>query len=74
MTNVRFFILFILFFRNKHTKERERDSHTHTHTHNVSLFYNNIRGVWYSCLNNSFQCLNTETHIFTTLSNSHIFP
>ena len=32
MTNVRFFILFILFFRNKHTKERERDSHTHTHT------------------------------------------
>ena len=36
MTNVRFFILFILFFRNKQTKERERDSHTHTH--NVSLF------------------------------------
>ena len=32
-----------------------------------------LGGVWYMCLNNNFQCLNTETHIFTTLFNPHVF-
>lgn len=30
--------------------------------------------VWYCCLNNSFNCLNTTICISATLSHSHIFP
>ena len=43
------FLFYLFYFLETNTLKREKG--IHTHTHNVSLFYNNIRGVWCSCLN-----------------------
>ena len=38
-----------------------------------SFLFKILGSVWYMCVNNSFQCLNTETHIFITFFNLYIF-
>ena len=38
-----------------------------------SFLFKILGSVWYICVNNSFQCLNTETHIFITFFNLYIF-
>ena len=36
--------------------------------------FESYRGVWYNCLNNNFQYLNTTTRIFITHFNPSVFP
>ena len=38
-----------------------------------SFLFKILGSVWYMCVNNSFQCLNIETHIFITFFNLYIF-